>query len=233
MPQKLDEYDVTGMETLDLHLERYRYSASQQAGGRVLDIACGVGYGTRLLADECDNLSEVVGVDLSGSAIAYADEHYKRDGVNFVNSDALSFVDSELFDGVVSLETIEHLPEPDEFLDNVTKLLRVGGTFVASVPVTPSVDVNPFHLHDFTEKTFRDMFLSRGFKEITSMIQVQPYNPVPLLARKEKRASTIRPKLLKYYMQNPTKLALRLWTSVRYGFENRYLTVVWEKQERL
>ena len=105
VPDELSADDITGKATLELHVARYEFAA-RHAHGRVLDIACGVGYGTRLLADRG---SEAVGVDLDREAIAYATKRYGCAGVTFVAGDALAFQDGAGFDTIVSLETIEHV----------------------------------------------------------------------------------------------------------------------------
>ena len=81
VPDHLSPVDVTGRETLELHLERYRFAARHARAGRLLDIACGVGYGTRLLCEESRQVDFALGVDLSHESIAYARERYGRDGV--------------------------------------------------------------------------------------------------------------------------------------------------------
>ena len=52
-------------ETLEIHLERYRFAADHARPGRLLDLACGVGYGTRLMADRQPGIESALGVDLS------------------------------------------------------------------------------------------------------------------------------------------------------------------------
>ena len=50
-----------------------------------------------------------------------------------------------------------------------------------------------------------------------------------LLKKRETRAHGVRRELPSYYRQNPGRLLARVWDTLRYGFENRYLTIVWEK----
>ena len=76
VPDELASGDTTGLETLDLHLARYVFATRHARPGRLLDIACGVGYGTRLLADRSEAALSALGVDISESAIAYARERY-------------------------------------------------------------------------------------------------------------------------------------------------------------
>jgi ubiquinone/menaquinone biosynthesis C-methylase UbiE len=70
IPEYVHPNDVTGLETLSLHLERYEFAAKYLRPGRLLDIACGVGYGTRLLLDRSHVDITAVGVDISEEIIS-------------------------------------------------------------------------------------------------------------------------------------------------------------------
>ena len=229
VPDHLSPGDVTGRETLELHLERYRFAARHARAGRLLDIACGVGYGTRLLGDETEKVSFALGVDLCEESIAYAREHYGRDGVEFRAGDAMRFEDPEGFDTIVSLETVEHLRCPAGLIDNLVPLLRPNGILVASVPTTPSVDVNPHHLHDFTERSFRRLFAQQPLEERACLRQVQPFGIASTLRRGEVRLAELRPKLPRYYATHPGVALRRLASTVRFGFVNCYITIVWQR----
>ena len=232
VPESLAADDTTGAATLKLHLERYEFAARHVSPGRVLDIACGVGYGTRLLADRCRDLTETVGVDVSPEAVDYAVRHYGRDGVRFLLHDAMQFADPERFDTVVSLETFEHLPRPEAFLDNLLRrVIRPGGVLVCSAPTTPSVDANPHHLHDFSNRSFRRLFERRGLKQLASFEQIQPFVPLRLLAREEARLDDLRRNLPLYYLTHPGGLFRRIFATLRHGFQNRYLTVAWQREK--
>ena len=142
----------------------------------------------------------------------------------------MSYRDGNGFDSIVSLETFEHMPDPDGLLGHLLTLLLPGGVIIASAPTTPSADINPFHLHDFTERSFRSLFQRRGLKEVNSLRQVQPYPIIRTLRRQESRMKDMRENLMSYYVTHPAALAKRLLATLRYGFSNRYLTVVFEKK---
>jgi hypothetical protein len=108
-------------------------------------------------------------------------------------------------------------------------LLRPGGTLIASVPVTPSVDANPYHLHDFTERSFRRLFEPHDLIEIDSFHQVQPYALGAVLARSEPRMQDMRRSLPAYYLAHPGALARRVWSLATDGLKNRYLTIAWQR----
>jgi SAM-dependent methyltransferase len=150
--------DETAHGIVAIHLKRYEFALPLCAGKRVLDAACGVGYGSSALARAA---AHVVGADLDPEAIAYAREHYARDNVEFVVADLLDppFEDAD-FDVVVSFETIEHLGDPEAFVAHVARLLRSGGTFVVSTPradVTTHAPDNPFHEIEFSRADFEHL----------------------------------------------------------------------------
>jgi SAM-dependent methyltransferase len=229
VPDHLSPGDVTGRETLELHLERYRFASRHARAGRLLDIACGVGYGTRLLGDENEKVSFALGVDLCEESIAYARERYGRDGVEFRAGDAMRFEDPEGFETIVSLETVEHLRCPTGLIDNLVSLLRPNGILVTSVPTTPSVDVNPHHLHDFTERSFRRCFAQQPLEERACLRQVQPFRIGGTLRRGEVRLAELRPKLPRYYAMHPGVALRRLASTMRFGFVNCYITIAWQR----
>lgn len=228
IPAELDRSDVTGEETYRLHVERYEFAARFVNGGRVLDCACGVGYGSEILSSAGRAPQLVTGVDIDADAIEYAKSHYEGERVRFVHSDGTRFT-ADPFDTIVSFETIEHVPDPEALIDNFTRLLKPGGTLIASVPVTPSVDVNPYHLHDFTPSSFRRMFERRGFREIDCTLQRQPYQPLKMLAGQETRLSDMRQNLVGYYATHPMAALKRAYSTAVDGFCNKYLACAWRR----
>lgn len=116
------------------HLQRYLFAERFVAGKRVLDLACGSGFGAYAL--RMFGACPVAGVDLDPVALAYAREHYRRDGLRFVEGNALQWSEGEKYDVVVSFETIEHLPDPAKFLNHVAQLLVPGGLLIISAPNT-------------------------------------------------------------------------------------------------
>ena len=227
VPDRLAAPGATGLATLALHLARYEFAAKHLRPGRVLDLACGVGYGTKLLAERSGG--PVIGADLSREAIEYARRRYGGPGVEFRVADAMTFADAAGFDSIVSLETVEHLPDPHGFLAHAVSLLRPGGTFVASVPTTPSTDVNPHHRHDFSERSFRAAVAVHGLAEIDCLRQVQRVPLGAVLGRSETRMSDLRPNLPGWYLRHPLALLRRIAATLRHGLANHYLTVAWRK----
>lgn len=92
------------------HINRYNFAKELVKDMRVLDVACGEGYGSNMLAETA---KEVIGVDISKEAIEQANEKYSKENLSFkvMDAEGLSF-DDNYFDAIVSFETIEHLGRP-------------------------------------------------------------------------------------------------------------------------
>jgi 2-polyprenyl-3-methyl-5-hydroxy-6-metoxy-1,4-benzoquinol methylase len=136
------------------HHVRYGWAAEVLEGREVLDAGCGVGWGTRRLAERA---SRVVGVDLAPQAIVEARRHY-GDRAEFVEGDLLDMpFEPQSFDAVVCFEAIEHLEDPGLALAEMRRVLRPNGLLLVSSPnrgVYP--EGNPFHLHELTAEEFRE-----------------------------------------------------------------------------
>jgi SAM-dependent methyltransferase len=233
-PDTLDENDTLGLGALRLHLQRYQFAAENLKPGLIADAACGAGYGSHFLAsNDAGTIEKIIAIDIDAGAIAYAKKRYQHPLIQFLEQDILNFENPVPFDTVISLETIEHLAAPQQFVEKMAKQLNPGGRFIASAPVTPSVDANPFHFHDFTEDSFRNLFLHAGLTEINSLLQVQAYQPFTLMVSKKGRRNDVRKSLFAYYLRNPRSLWRRLQSMVRDGFTNKYLVVAFEKPGRI
>jgi ubiquinone/menaquinone biosynthesis C-methylase UbiE len=134
------------------HWHRYHFAAPLAKDRDVLDVACGEGYGSALLAR---NAHKVTGVDLATAAIEHARARYAdRRNLDFRAADcsALPFPDAS-FDAVVSFETIEHIAAQEAFLDEVRRVLRPEGLFILSCPnkaeyTDKRSTVNEFHVRE-------------------------------------------------------------------------------------
>ena len=232
VPDALDPGDEAARATLALHLERYRFAARAARPGRLLDLACGVGYGTHLLLEADPALGPALGIDVSPEAIAHATAHYGSERARFVACDALDFRDADGFDTIVSLETIEHVEDPERLLAHLVSMLRPGGVLVASVPTTPSVDLNPHHRHDFSEGSFLALGARHGLRERERLEQVQRVALAASWRGHRFRRERLRPNLPAWYLAHPDALLRRIGATLRHGFANHYLTLAWEREPR-
>ena len=115
------------------HWHRYHFAARWCAGKRVLDVACGEGYGSALLAR---GAAHVTGVDISPEAIEHAKKSYAvLANAQFVCAPctALPLADASV-DVAVTFETLEHISEQDEFLGELARVLAPDGVLVLSCP---------------------------------------------------------------------------------------------------
>ena len=234
-PKDLDPHSAADSETLRIHLERYAFAAEHLSGERVLDMACGCGYGTALLAERHPD-KQVTGVDIDPAAIAYARQHYRLPNLRYVCADAECFEAEDGFDSIVSLETIEHLPHPSRLIANYARLLTERGRVIASVPITPTLDGNPHHLHDFSRRSFLALFRGQRLCAVQQLEQVQPWQFRGLFSRRRDHAKRHRSEgvgnaVLSYYRAHPWYLFARLAAMLRYGFSNRYLTCLFAREQ--
>lgn len=146
------------------HLDRYTYALGFVERKKVLDIACGTGYGTYMLSKKAE---EVVGIDISNEAIQFANSNYGGDNIKYFVQDAndLSSLHEGTFDVVVSFETIEHLKDYDNFLAEIKRILHDDGMLIISTPnkifASPrsKKPINPFHFREFELREFKNILL--------------------------------------------------------------------------
>jgi SAM-dependent methyltransferase len=158
--------DETEPGVVALHLKRYVFARPWCAGREVLDVACGVGYGTAVLAETA---ARVVGGDIDPQAIAYARRRYARANVDFRVLDATTLpFPAESFDTVCSFETIEHLAQPEALVAEAARVLRGDGLFVVSTPRaerTTREPRNPHHRVELARDDF-EALLRASFDEV-------------------------------------------------------------------
>lgn len=161
------------------HRERYVFAADYVKGKKVLDIACGSGYGSRILADR--GADEVTGVDLSAEAVSHAKDKFGCSGVTFLTADAESYT-SGRYDLVVSFETLEHLDKRDQFLKNLHKMIKSDGLLIISTPnkaiTSPMREGhkirNHYHKYEYLENEFVTALEKAGFV-VTGRYGQHPY----------------------------------------------------------
>jgi SAM-dependent methyltransferase len=140
------------------HLAVYEWIAARVAGGVVLDMACGEGYGSAVLAGAA---ASVVGVDGNPQAHEHARLKYTRPGLSFAWGAVETFGESGSFDAVVFLQTIEHVVDPSAVLAHFRSLLRPGGVVYVSTPnlltLAPpgaAKSDNPWHVREYRVEEF-------------------------------------------------------------------------------
>lgn len=148
----------------DAHIARYQLARSLcQSKGRVIDIGCGLGYGSAILAQYRANL-DVCGIDHDLGAINYANSNYSSDRLKFIRLDAHNVctkVRSSSVDLVVLFETLHQLENPEKIIISIKKTLKQGGLFLCSVPNLwldeSGQDPNPRHLRAFSFESLENL----------------------------------------------------------------------------
>jgi len=138
------------------HLAVYEWIAARVHGMRVLDMACGEGYGSNVLAATA---ASVVGVEANPEAYEHARLRYRPPNLRFARELIETF--PEEADAVVFLQTIEHLTDPGVVLDHFRSLVAGRGTVFVSTPnvltLAPrgaSRSDNPWHVHEYRAGEF-------------------------------------------------------------------------------
>lgn len=163
-------------DTADHHFRRYEFAAAYSRG-RVLDAACGCGYGSKWLLT---NAEMVVGVDSNLEAIEWARKNFQ--GPYFVHAKIEDRPWHGKFDTVVSLETIEHIRDPKPVLETFRE---IGTVLIASVPneenhpfkaETYKNDDSP-HFRHYTPNEFQELLEGAGFKVKAKFCQKSKAKP--------------------------------------------------------
>ncbi len=152
------------------HAGRYKFSAGFIGrNDTVLDCACGVGYGTAIIA-EVSCPKRVVGMDISEKAIKFARRHYPGDNIRYGVSDVFNMdLGDAKFDRIVSFETLEHV-ESKPLIDIFWRTLKKGGLLIISTPNEDMMPYDerrfPFHLKHYTPGELDDLLVSAGFSVV-------------------------------------------------------------------
>lgn len=157
------------------HLIRYQWAMEVISNHRlirnVLDIACGAGYGSFMIAQRFPAI-EVLGVDYDPGAVAFARDHYTAPNLEFRQGDVTRLDDSlgsAVFNIILSFDTIEHVTHREIMLQNFINHLDRRGAILLSTPCgAPATNLQPdweAHKIEYSAKSLYD-FLRRYFRFI-------------------------------------------------------------------
>ena len=170
-PAGVPPLELTGERTLpdvpaenywfQRHFAVYEWIAARVGGLRALDMACGEGYGSELLARTA---ASVVGLDANPEAHDHARLRYRRPNLRFERGMVENFGEPGDYDAVVFLQTIEHVQDPEAVLAHLRGLLAPGGVVYVSTPnvltLAPageSKSGNPWHVREYRANEFRHL----------------------------------------------------------------------------
>lgn len=202
MPEFTGERVIPGEVDADLwneHFARYAFAARLARNRRVLDVACGAGYGSFELAQVA---RQVIGIDVSEEAVQHAAAAYRHPGLRFevASAESLPYADGS-FDLIVAFEVIEHLKNYRALLSEARRLLAPNGQLVVSTPNRVYYEEtrrisgpNPFHEHEFEFEEFKRE-LEQHFPHVAMFEQnhaeaivFQPVSPVSATEVRSARA---------------------------------------------
>lgn len=139
---------------LATHINRYIWASMAVRDRDVLDIACGCGYGSALLAETAH---QVTGVDVNNIAFQYAQKYFIDSNITFSCQNLNDLQLGENYDVITSFETIEHICDEQLYMDKIKQHLKRDGTFFVSTPLAPQDGqsiINQWHVNEYTEQRF-------------------------------------------------------------------------------
>ena len=157
------------------HLFRYQFALNNLKEDRkikILDAACGVGFGSHFLA--VNGIKEITGIDRNEEALKLANEKFFHKAISYIQDDCHTLSKASefgLYDAIVSMETLEHMPQPDAFIKSCYSSLEKGGLLIVSTPnaaiTSPDGEINwEFHEKEYTADELVKILSDHGFQNI-------------------------------------------------------------------
>jgi SAM-dependent methyltransferase len=186
------------------HRAEYRLCAGMLGHGRVLDIGCGTGHSWKLLSPR-----ETIGVDVDADALEGQDRE-----THCADMRALPFADAS-FASVVSIQSIEHVPDPERVVAEVSRVLMSGGRAIFVTPNRltfgrPDEIIDPYHYVEYDPEELRGLCAPQfGNVEIVGLQVSDRYRAIHdderreldrLLALDPLRLRRLAPRRLRQYL---------------------------------
>jgi 2-polyprenyl-3-methyl-5-hydroxy-6-metoxy-1,4-benzoquinol methylase len=168
------------------HIALYAFAKKFCANQHVLDMGCGEGYGSDVLAGAA---RIVIAADYSFETVTHAQTKYHRANIAFVVCDAQALpFKAESFDTIISFEVIEHIPVVSRYLTEIRRALRVSGVSIISTPnsrmrLLPfQKPWNRFHLREYDDRG-----LARAMSDVFARVQMLGITALPSILDIEKQ----------------------------------------------
>ncbi len=137
--------------TWQRHVAAYTLADGLLPEGRLLDVGCGIGHSYHLLAPR-----ETVGLDLSEDAL-------RGQARSTVRADMRALpVRGSAFPCVLSVQSLEHVPDPELVVADVARIVQPGGTAVFVTPNRltlgrPDEIIDPYHFREFDHEELAEL----------------------------------------------------------------------------
>lgn len=190
------------------HQQRYEFFKSFYTGKKVLDAACGSGYGSFFISNA--GAKSILGVDISKEPVAKASGTYKNPNLNYNVFDCSDLRElNDKFEVIVSFETLEHLNDPRLFIKSAADSLEAGGYFICSTPnkmrLSGAGNMNQYHLNELDYgdfyKAMKDNFEITAVYHQTESLNYQRYMELKYLI------GTLESRLTWYFFQRIENIA--------------------------
>lgn len=172
VPERLTSDQIDNPDpNVKQHLTRYNFASRFTQDMEVLDIACGEGYGSKILVTD-GKAKKVVGCDVNEEVISNARKRYNYTNLEFRIMDGQNIgYPSKSFDRITSFETIEHVNDFSAMMAELSRVMKDSGMLFISTPNKKySLGNNEFHLKEFYAEEF-ERELSKFFKKVDMYFQ--------------------------------------------------------------
>lgn len=177
------QYGTSLEQIKENHRRRYLWAADRLRGQSVVDVGCGVGYGSWILGETC---TRVTGVDFNPHLIEFAAKNWRRPNVEFLQNNLQSAQAMPEGESFVAFEVLEHLIMPQYLLCSI----RMGAVLLGSVPngdhASHSMVSNPFHICHYSYGEIQRLLEGCGFA-----VSDWYYQDFGLIKSGEQKAKTI------------------------------------------
>lgn len=162
------------------HIVRYLFASQIIKGKSVIDVGCGVGYGSQRLGEL--GAEFVHAFDLSEDSIRHARVHYAHPSVHFAVDNAEEFSVDRQFDVAVCFELIEHVDHPEKVLANIKRALKPDGILIMSTPRALEKKRTHFHVREFGLAEYTD-FVKTCFESVDVYVENNHFSSLVTKAR--------------------------------------------------
>ncbi len=181
----------------DLLWDRLTQLARDYASGKLVDIGCGTKPYETLFAPFVDSY---FGVDAEGMR----DVHYGAATRADLYTDCTNTgLESESFNTLLSTQVMEHVFDTEGYLRECSRLLKVGGMGIFTIPFVWQTHAEPYDFYRFTPYSISRLFESKGFE----IVKLEPIGGA--------YATLMQTKLISIYCRPSTNLAYKIFRTIR------------------